>query len=127
MKTGISTALAAHYAGGGTTLARLWKVTRRDGAIYAFSDFDSPLTFSGTTYLPSSAFDASALSTKAELNVDNLELVGLLDSAGITAADIEAGLWDGAAIELREVNWADLSMGANILRTGELALVEQAV
>jgi uncharacterized phage protein (TIGR02218 family) len=125
VKASISTALALHYAGDALTLARLWKVTRRDATVYAFTDHDQAITFGGLTYQPSSAFDASALSTKAELNVDNLEVVGLLDSTGITVADIEAGLWDGAAIELREVNWADLSMGANILRTGETGQVSR--
>jgi uncharacterized phage protein (TIGR02218 family) len=74
-------------------------------------------------YEPSSAFDASAVSTRSELNVDNLEVVGLLDSEGITVQDIEAGVWDGARFVLVEVNYKDLTMGHNTLRTGQIGQI----
>lgn len=121
----LPSALRAHYASGSTTLAMIWKITRTDQLVFGFTDHDEPIPFGGTTYRPTSAFDASAVSTRAELNVDNLEAVGLLDDAGITAEDIDAGLWDGAAIEIRRVNWADLSMGAEIVRVGEIGQVQR--
>lgn len=124
MKT-IPVALQAHYDSGNTTLARLVKVTRVDGTVFGFTDHDRMLTFGGLDYEPTSVFDASAISTRAELNVDNLEVAGLLDSEGITAADIEAGRWDHAAVEIRQVNWADLTMGAEILRVGEIGNVQR--
>jgi len=115
-----SAALAAHYQGDETTLATLWKVTRRDGQVYGFTDHPEPITHDGVTYEPSSSYDASAVRTLAELNVDDLEVHGLLASDGITAEDIEAGLWDGAAVQILEVNYADLTMGENVMRVGEL-------
>lgn len=124
MKT-IPIALQAHYESGSTTLAMIWKITRTDGLVFGFTDHDEPIPFGGTTYRPTSAFDASAVSTRGELNVDNLEAVGLLDDDGIAAEDIDAGLWDGAAIEIRRVNWADLSMGAEIVRVGEIGQVQR--
>ena len=124
MKT-IPVALQAHYDSGNTTLARLVKVTRVDGTVFGFTDHDRTLTFGGLDYEPTSVFDASAISTRAEMNVDNLEVAGLLDSEGITAADIEAGRWDHAAVEIRQVNWADLTMGAEILRVGEIGNVQR--
>jgi uncharacterized phage protein (TIGR02218 family) len=121
----IPAALQAHYESGATTLALLWRIERTDGQTFGFTDHDVPITFGGLTYAATSVFDGSALSTMAGLSVDNLELVGLLDSSGITNADIEAGLWDGAHVELRRVNWADLSMGAEIMRFGELGQVSR--
>lgn len=44
MKT-IPTALQAHYASGGTTLATLWKITRADGIVFGFTDHDAPIPF----------------------------------------------------------------------------------
>ena len=126
MKAGISAELQAHYESGAWTLARLWKLTTRTGTVFAFTDHDAPLTFASVDYVPTSAFDMAAISTKAALNVDNSEMTGLLDSIGITAADIEAGAWDGASFELREVNYRDLTMGANILRTGEIGEVNRS-
>lgn len=122
----IPTDLLAHYASGTTTLARLWKCTRRDGAVLGFTDHDMPLELDGITYEPRSGFTASALKSAADFSVDNLELEGLLESDAITPQDIEAGLWDGATIELLEVNWADLTMGANVLRVGSLGEIQHA-
>lgn len=124
MKTTLSPALAAHYSGGATTLAHLWKCSRRDGPVFGFTDHDVVIEYDGVTYLPKSGFTASALKSAADFSIDNLELEGLLDSAAITDEDIEAGLWDGAAIELLEVNWADLTMGANVLRVGTLGEIQ---
>ncbi len=111
----ISEELAAHYASGATTLARLCRITRLDGQVHAFTDHDEPLEFDSAVFDTISSFDPSAISSKAEMNVDNLEIAGLIDDDGVTREDIDAGLWDGAAVELFEVNWRDLSMGANIL------------
>lgn len=120
----LSTALAAHYAAGGTTMCRLWKCTRRDAQIFGFTDHDVGLTYGGVAYQPRSGFTTSALKTAGDFSVDNLELQGLLESDAITPEDIEAGLWDGATIELLEVNWADLTMGDNVLRIGTLGQIQ---
>jgi uncharacterized phage protein (TIGR02218 family) len=117
--------LLAHYASGTTTLARLWKLTRRDGEVFGFTDHDESITYDSVTYEPSSVFDASAIDTRGELGVDNLEAQGLLDSAGITAEDVETGLWDGAAVEIVEVNYKDLTMGHNPLRVGSMGEVQR--
>lgn len=122
----LSAELLAHYASGATTLARLWKLTRRDGEVFAFTDHAASITYSAVTYEPSSVFDASAINTSGDLNVDNLEAQGLLDSAGITAEDLEAGLWDGAEVEIVEVNYKDLTMGHNPLRYGALGEVQRS-
>lgn len=124
MKT-IPAALLNHYQSGATQLALLWKVIRKDGTTFGFTDHDVSIPFEGLVYESSSAFDASAVSSKAQLNVDNLQVQGLLTSEGITAADIEAGLWDGAEIQVRRVCWKDTSKGAEVLRVGELGEVER--
>lgn len=124
MKT-IPIGLLQHYASGSTTLARLVRVQRRDGAVYAFTDHDRPLTYGGLNYRPTSAFESSAIATRGELNVDNMDVVGVLDDAGITEADIEAGLWDGASVTIREVNWSSLGDGANVLRAGTIGQVQR--
>lgn len=115
----ISIALAEHYQQETTTLARLWKVTRRDGQVFGFTDHDEQIIFGDVVYAVSSVFDMSAVATRSELNVDSLEAKGILAETGITAADIEAGLWDGSQVTMMEVNYADLTMGANILRSGD--------
>ena len=122
----LSPALLAHYASGNTTLARLWKITRRDGAVFGFTDHDERIPYAGTLYEPSSVFDASANNTRAELNVDSMETAGLLDSDGITAQSLEDGSWDGATVQIVEVNYRDLTMGHNPLRRGTLGEIQRS-
>ncbi len=124
MKT-ISAELAAHYAQETTTLATLWKVTRRDGTVYAFTDHDEKIQFESIDYLPTSVYDAGTVKTSSAMNVDDVSLSGLLAVDAVTAADIEAGLWDGALVEIMEVNYADLTMGANVLRYGEVGEIQR--
>lgn len=121
----IPIALEAHYESGATSLARLWRIERTDGVVFGFTDHDANITFSGLVYRTTSAFDASAISSSADLSVDNLEVLGVLDEDGIEAEDIEAGLWDGASIVVREVCWADLTKGAVILRAGTIGNVQR--
>ncbi|WP_439580802.1 baseplate hub domain-containing protein, partial [Elioraea sp.] len=46
----VSSALAAHLAGALTTLATCWRVARRDGTLFGFTDHDRDLVVDGLTY-----------------------------------------------------------------------------
>ena len=46
----LSPAFAEHLAGGVTTLARCWRVVRRDGVSLGFTDHDGDLVFNGVTF-----------------------------------------------------------------------------
>lgn len=125
MSAAIPAPLQAHLDSGSTSLAMLWKLTRRDGQVFGFTDHDQPITFEGLTYATASAYETSAVRSTGDLAVDNLEAEGLIDADGFTAEDLEAGLWDGAQLELREVNWRDLGQGARLVRVGELGEVQR--
>jgi uncharacterized phage protein (TIGR02218 family) len=122
MKT-MSAALKAHYALGTTTLATCWKATLTNGTVVAATSLDRDIVFGGVTYLATSGYNPTNIDSTAELNPDNLEVAGFLASPAITDADVQSGRWDYAAIELFEVNYADLSMGTNVLRAGTLGEV----
>jgi uncharacterized phage protein (TIGR02218 family) len=115
-----STALADHQAQETTTLAWCWKVTRLDGQVFGFTSCDMDLTIGGVLFEAASGFTPSALATSADLAVDNMEVAGLLDSASLTEADLLVGRWDGAEVEIFEVNWAAPDQGLMLLRTGTL-------
>lgn len=125
MKTA-SAALEAHNAQAVTTIATCWKITRRDGQIFTYTDHPAPITFEGFTYLASSAYNASTIESSSALNVDNLEISGAIDSATITEADLLAGKWDFAEVRIFEVNYSDLTQGALKLRRGWLGEVRTA-
>ena len=113
-----SAALQAHLDGELTTLAYLVKVTRLDGTVLGFTTTDQNLTIGGVSYKADTAFTPSAVASTSGLATDNLEITGMLDSAAIDDADIEAGLYDQARVDFYACNWADLTQGTMQLRRG---------
>lgn len=101
------TALRAHLATGLTTLCHAWAVTRADGLVLGFTDHDRDMSFDGITFRADTGLAARALQQTTGLAVDNTEALGMLSDAAITAADIEAGRYDGAEVRCWRVNWAD--------------------
>ena len=104
---GYSDAMKAHLAGGATTLARCFAVTRKDGLVLGFTDHDRDLGFDGMVFRADSGLTAKAIQQATGLSVDNSEAFGALRSAAITEADILAGRYDGAEVRAWLVNWAD--------------------
>ena len=98
-----------HIESGATTLASCWKLTRRDAVVLGFTDHDLTLRFDGVDYVPARGLDGGEVPQKLGPQVDTGEVLGVLESDAITEADIEAGLYDGAAVETWRVNWRDLS------------------
>jgi len=119
----VSNALGAHLAQDVTTLATCWKVTRRDGVILGFTDHDMDLVFDGVSYQAETGFTPSAIQNSADLRVDNLDMEGMLSSGSLTEAEIRAGVYDFAAIDVFVVNYRDISQGALQLRRGWLGEV----
>lgn len=118
----LAPAALVDYAAPERTIAKCWNVVRTDGEIFGFTDHDQPLPIAGVTYEALSGFTASQLATNATLGVDNMDLEGLFDSAGITDADMEAGIWDNAEIVIFEANYVTRTW-TNTLLTGWLGEV----
>jgi uncharacterized phage protein (TIGR02218 family) len=106
-------------AQGSTTLAHCVHLLRRDGFVLALTlDHDRPLPFEGVVYQPAFGAMPSTVETSSQLNVDNLDAKGALMALGVQEKDIAAGVWDGCAWKSFRVNWRDLSMGADPIKTG---------
>lgn len=105
----ISQAFRAHLAGEATTLCHCWAVHRADGTMLGFTDHDGALAFDGISFEPQSGFSASEAEQKAGLSIDGFDVAGALDSERLTDADIEAGLYDGARVDVFAVNWSDVA------------------
>ena len=106
-----------------TTLCTIWKVIRTDGEIFGFTDCAEDIEYEGVTYSASSGHSPSAITTNSAMSVDNLDIVSVLDDSRITPRDISAGKWDFAEIQLMRINYEDLSMGVEIIRTGTLGRI----
>jgi len=120
-----SSALAAHLAGGCTTLCTCWRVTRSDGAVLGFTDHDRTLAFDGVSHEPESGLDRSAAVANAGLQVGGLDVTGAFASDRITESDLEGGLYDNARVETWVVNWADTDQ-RHLMRVGSIGEVRRA-
>lgn len=117
MKT-TTASLEAHIDGEVTRIATCWRVRRRDGAVLGFTTHDRPLVVDGVNYRPSSAFTPTTIAESNRFNVDNLEVAGVLSDGAIAEADLAAGRYDQAEVEIFLVDWADPAGGRIVLRTG---------
>ncbi|MGB4101339.1 MAG: DUF2163 domain-containing protein [Alphaproteobacteria bacterium] len=119
----LSPALQAHLGTECSTAAFLVKITRTDGVVRAFTNHDRDLVVGGVTYKADGAFNPSALVSDDKLATDNLAMTGILNSTDVTEADLDAGRYDHARVDVYIVNWADLSQGVMQLRRGWLGEV----
>lgn len=111
MTRDISDEFKAHMAGKLTTIARCCRIVRTDGTIHYFTNHDADLEIDGNTYEPAKGLDFSAVEASPRMNVDNINFNTFLKSDVITKADLAANLYDGATVDIFDVNYEDLSQG----------------
>ncbi|USM11581.1 hub [Citromicrobium phage vB_CbaS-RXM] len=122
----ISAGLSAHLDGEVTTLASCWKITRRDGREFYFTDHDQDILFEGKTYEAESSYDRTAIQSNSDFGVDNLDVAGILDSEKITDEELRSGVFNRADVKVFIVNWKNPAQGALKVRRGwfgEVALL----
>lgn len=119
----ITPQLEAHLTGGLTTLATCWKITRVDNEELGFTDHDTPLVIDGLEYDSIAGFTPTSIESSSNMAVDNLDIEGQTFPSKITEADLLAGKYDYAEVEIFLVNYEDLSQGKLIQRRGKLGEV----
>lgn len=102
-------ATADAFAADATTLCHCWRLTRRDGAIFGFTDHDRDLAFAGATFRATTGLDAAQAESAAGFAVAGGEVHGAFDDAALVDGDLAAGLYDGASVEIWLVDWSDVA------------------
>lgn len=97
--------LAARLESGATGLCHVWILTRADGVVLGFTDHDRDLVVDGVTCKAASGWTAGASETAAGFAAGQAAAVGGFDDAALTEADLAAGLYDGARVACRVVDW----------------------
>ena len=82
---------------------RLLPVT---GASIYLTDHPRDLTMSGHTYLSTSGYEFTGYSATAGFAPGSLDLQGISGVAGISRAQIAAGLFDGAVVSIFATSWS---------------------
>lgn len=118
---------ASRFSSHSASLCTCWRITRPDGGELGFTDHDQDISFTGTLFRAAGGAVGSAIEATADLAPDNADIVGVFDAASFSAADVDAGRFDDARIDVWRVDWADpaarllIKSGTlgNIDRTGE--------
>lgn len=116
--------LKSHLLTGTTTLCNCWKLTPKGKAAIGFTDHDVALTFAGVEYEAAAGFTASAIEAQSGLAVDNLDVIGALESDKLNDADLSAGVFDDAEVEIWRVNWRQPEARV-LLRKGNIGEVSR--
>lgn len=101
----IDEAFAARLAAGVTTLCACWRFARADGAVFGATDHDAPIVVAGVTYDPAAGLESATFELSAGLAPGRAAARGAISLAFLTAADVDAGLWDGARVDVWRVDW----------------------
>ena len=88
-----------------------------------FTDHDQLITFGGLDYDSVAGFTPTTVESKSNMSVDNMEVEGQTFPSKITEADLFAGKYNFAEIEIFIVNYEDLTQGKMIVKRGRLGEV----
>lgn len=102
----IPTELADRIESGAAGLCHAWVLTRADGVRLGFTDHDRDLEVGGVVCRAASGWTAGAAESEVGLRAGAASVAGGLEDETISDADVEAGRFDGAAVELWRVDWA---------------------
>lgn len=90
------------------TAAVFWQVRRRDGVALGFVTHDADLWFDGLCHRAAPGMVPAALRRNSGLEADSAEVQGALSHQAISADDLAAGRYDGAAVRIGVVDWQTL-------------------
>ena len=98
--------LAARIESGAAGLCHAWVLRRADGVRLGFTDHDRDLEVEGVVCRAASGWTAGAAQSEVGLRAGAASVAGGLDDEAISDADVEAGRFDCAVVELWRVDWA---------------------
>lgn len=117
--------LQAHLDSGATTLCWCWRLTPLGRTALGFTDHDRDVAFAGTRFRAATGFTPSEIRESTGLAPANLEVEAAFSAATLTEADLEAGVYDAAEVEIWRVNWAEPAQRV-LLRKGAIGEVRRA-
>lgn len=90
------------------TVANWWRIFRTDGVAVGFTSHDRDLRFDDILHRAAPGMVPSAIRLDGGFDEDSAEVEGALDHDAIGAADLIAGRFDDARVEIGLVDWETL-------------------
>lgn len=109
-----------------TSLAFCWRLERRDGVALGFTTHDRDLVIGHVVYRAAPGMLPSSIALSDGFDANSLDVAGALTADAISAADLVAGRWDGAAVKIFAVDWEVPDGEQLALARGELGDVSLA-
>lgn len=97
---------AARLAASETTLCVCWRFTRSDGAVFGATDHDEVLSIDGVEYRPSAGLHHVTFESSSGLAPGQAAAKGALALDFMSGDDLDAGLWNGARVDVWRVDWS---------------------
>lgn len=86
-------------------LCYCFKIERRDGTVFRFTDHDKNVPLDGETFVPMGGVDASAKRRESALRDHDVEFMGVISSTAITSSDLRAGRYRDAKVTQKMCDW----------------------
>ena len=97
--------IPVQFAEDATTTCLCWHLTRTDGFEIGLTDHDRALSIDGLIFEPGGALMSGSFTTSRDLRPSRADASGALSSETISEADLIAGKWDGARVDVMRVDW----------------------
>lgn len=99
--------LVARIESGAATLCHVWRLTRLDGVVSGFTDHDRDLLHDGLVCRAGEGWTGGAAGAGLGAgDAGAMVAAGALTADGLDPADLDAGLYDGARVDCRRVDWS---------------------
>ncbi len=105
------------------SIASFWRISRRDGVTLGFTTHDRDIWLDGLLHRAAPGMLPSAIRRTASLEPDSADVEGALSHDAIASADLAAGRYDGARIQIGVLDWETLESA--ILYHGEMGAVSE--
>ena len=104
------------------TQAFFWRIERRDGVTLGFTSHDRDLQLDGVALRSAPGIHPAALRLTTDIAGDDAQMDGALTHDAISADDLAAGRFDGAAVDVGTIDWQ--SGAARVLFSGSIGETE---
>ncbi len=106
-----------------------WRLDRRDGLVLTLTSHDRDLVLTAGAcaglYRAAPGLRPSAIALEEGLDGAMIDVDGAISSDAITAADLDAGRWDGAAALLLLARWDEPGADSVVVARGTLGAIER--
>lgn len=112
-------ALADRIESGAATLCHVWRLTRADGSVRGFTDHDQDLLHDDVLCLAGAGWTGGVAGSGLGAGAAGaMVAAGAFAAEGLDPDDLAAGLYDGAIVECRRVDWSTPELFVSLWTAG---------